>query len=301
MQHVKKAQMKISVAICTYNGEKYLTEQLDSILTQSTPVNEIIVCDDGSTDETINVLENYKTNYPQLFNIYVNSKKLGTVKNFEKALSLTTGDFIFLSDQDDIWLPQKVKEMVTYMLEQPKALLYFSDGFLIDSNGAKIEGSLFSKWKFTEELQKCWLDNYEAVKMLINNVNKVTGATVCMRKQLLNIALPIHTPCGYWHDVWLAMHAAKNRGLFYTTADLILYRIHKDQQVGISKSRNIELLNAKECNKKNIRYNKYLKENYSAFYKFYDKKPLNFFERILLKINRGRKILYWTLNKYKFK
>jgi glycosyltransferase involved in cell wall biosynthesis len=100
--------VNISVAICTYNGEKFLKQQLDSILLQTVCVNEIIICDDISTDSTIEILEAYQNKYPSLIKIFRNEKTLMTVKNFEKAITLTTGDIIFLADQDDIWCLNKV-------------------------------------------------------------------------------------------------------------------------------------------------------------------------------------------------
>jgi glycosyltransferase involved in cell wall biosynthesis len=95
--------MKVSIALCTYNGEQYICNQLNSILNQSFPVNEIIVCDDASTDATIQILEDYKARFPGVITIYKNSINKGTIRNFENAITLTRGEIIFLSDQDDIW------------------------------------------------------------------------------------------------------------------------------------------------------------------------------------------------------
>ena len=91
--------MKTSVALCTFNGEKFLQEQLSSILSQSVSVNEIVVCDDGSTDQTFEILKNYQGKFPKLFRIYRNQKNLGYVLNFEKAMSLCTGEIIFLCEK----------------------------------------------------------------------------------------------------------------------------------------------------------------------------------------------------------
>ena len=101
--------MKTSVALCTYNGEKYIKYQLDSILNQTVPIDEIIICDDGSTDSTISILNSYREQYPSIFKIHTNENNLRSVKNFEKAISLCSNEFIFLSDQDDIWADHKVK------------------------------------------------------------------------------------------------------------------------------------------------------------------------------------------------
>ena len=273
----------ISVALCTYNGGRYLNQQLDSILSQSVTVSEIVVCDDGSTDESVNILKTYQSLYPQLFKVYFNSQRLGTVKNFEKALSLVKGEIIFLADQDDIWLPQKVERMVAFMIAYPNALLYFTNGFLINSLGDIIDSTLFTQWNFSSPIQELWLDNKEAVKMLINNVNKVTGATLCIRSNLLDIAMPIDTPCGYWHDVWLAMHAAKYDGLFFTNECLIKYRVHEAQQVGL-KDGNSELLKASICKEKKRKFESYLKKNFSGYYKFYRRKSSSRALQIFLKV-----------------
>src|SRR5687768_2514416 len=103
--------MVISVALCTYNGAKFIAEQLESICKQTTPPNEIVICDDGSTDDTIACIDRVKKNHPAIdWKIKRNTANLGYVKNFEQAVLLTTGDIVFLSDQDDVWLPEKVQK-----------------------------------------------------------------------------------------------------------------------------------------------------------------------------------------------
>ena len=126
--------MKLSVALCTYNGELFLKQQLDSILQQELPVDEIVICDDGSTDNTINIIESYKQKYQYpRFICKQNIKNKGVRKNFEYAISLCSGDIIFLSDQDDIWLNQKTKDIVNFFNENPKVNLVFTDAILIDN------------------------------------------------------------------------------------------------------------------------------------------------------------------------
>jgi glycosyltransferase involved in cell wall biosynthesis len=95
--------MKLSVAMCTYNGAQYIEKQLLSILNQELPINEIVICDDGSNDDTLEKVENIAANYQDVaWKILQNAPQLGVTKNFEKAITLCTGDIIFLSDQDDI-------------------------------------------------------------------------------------------------------------------------------------------------------------------------------------------------------
>lgn len=230
--------MNISVAICTYNGEKFLKQQLDSILLQTVCVNEIIICDDISTDSTIEILEAYQNKYPSLIKIFRNEKTLMTVKNFEKAITLTTGDIIFLADQDDIWCLNKVEIMQRFFYENETCKLLFSDAKLIDEKGGDLDAKLWDKWGFTEEIQDKWKNNKNAFKDLIANCNKVTGATVCFHNSLKSFILPIEVPEGYWHDAWLGLHASAQQGLMFTSQSLISYRIHVNQQVGIKRSEN---------------------------------------------------------------
>ena len=124
--------MNISVALCTFNGEKYIEKQLDSILNQSIKVNEIIVCDDHSVDTTISILDKYSLNYPELFKLHKNENNLRSNKNFEKAISLCTGDYIFLSDQDDLWREDKVEKTLNVFSKNPTAEGVFSNATLIN-------------------------------------------------------------------------------------------------------------------------------------------------------------------------
>lgn len=228
--------IKTSVALCTFNGDRYLSQQLDSIINQSVKVDEIIICDDSSSDNTINILKQYAKNFPNLISIHINETTLKTVKNFEKAISLTKGDLIFLSDQDDIWVENKVETIVDYFKNINEFKLLFTNGDLIDEEGEKLNTTLWDEWGFTSEKRKLWLQNDNAFKDLILNKNKITGATVCFNKSIKNKAIPITTPTGYWHDSWLGLHAAAGNGLFFLEKNLILYRIHDKQQVGISSN-----------------------------------------------------------------
>ncbi|RBP26597.1 glycosyltransferase involved in cell wall biosynthesis [Oceanihabitans sediminis] len=227
--------MIISVALCTYNGEKYIKEQLDSIINQTYQVDEIIVCDDSSTDKTLQILKEYAFQYPNLISVFDNKTNLRTIKNFEKAISLTNGDLIFLADQDDIWKTSKVEIIVDYYKNTKNFKLVFTNGDLIDDKGNLINSTLWDEWGFSKERRKLWLDNDEAYKDLVLNKNKITGATVCINKSIKSNAIPIFTPDGYWHDAWLGLHAAAQGGLYFIEQSLILYRIHESQQIGISK------------------------------------------------------------------
>lgn len=234
--------MFISVAFCTYNGEKFLRKQLDSILVQSQSVNEIIICDDLSSDSTIEILKEYKDNFPQVIKLFSNSNSLGTIKNFEKAISLTKGDLLFLADQDDIWHKDKVEIMVNFFKENNNCKLLFTDGDLIDENGDSLNTTLWEKWNFSTDMQNKWTNNKNAFKDLVVNNNKITGATICFHKSLKDVILPIEVPYGYWHDAWLGIHASAVDGLMFIEKSLIDYRIHLGQQVGVSSSIKSEII-----------------------------------------------------------
>ena len=123
--------MKISVCLATYNGEKYIKEQLDSILPQLSANDEIIISDDNSTDDTINIIRSLND---ERIKIYVNKTK-GIVKNFENALNNASGDIIFLSDQDDVWKNDKVKKILSAFSSDNSLTLVFSNAEIIDENG----------------------------------------------------------------------------------------------------------------------------------------------------------------------
>ena len=125
-------KLTISTAIATYNGAEFLPRQLDSILEQSRRVDEIVVCDDNSTDGTLKILQSYQQKFPELFKIFRNEKNLGCSGNFEKALSLCSGDIIFIADQDDVWRKDKVEKMVQ-PFENRQILGVYSDSLITDN------------------------------------------------------------------------------------------------------------------------------------------------------------------------
>lgn len=225
---------KISVALCTYNGDQFLEEQLNSIFTQTHPVDELIICDDGSIDGTLKILEYYKKKYPEVISLYSNKEKLFTIKNFEKAISLTSGDYIFLSDQDDIWSVDKVEQTLSFFRSNTFCHLMFTNAHLINENSEILENSLWEAWSFDEACKQRWQDQKFQIIDLIQNKNKVTGATVAFRKNLKQHILPLNLPKNVWHDCYMALTAAGHNGLGFLDEKLVKYRIHSSQQVGVN-------------------------------------------------------------------
>ena len=232
--------MKISVAIATYNGEKYLEKQLDSILKQDTIiVDEIVVCDDISNDKTIEILDKHSHLYPNVFKVYLNENNLGSTKNFEKAISLCTGDFVFLADQDDIWKNDKIKKTLDVFENNKTAEGVFSNADIIDDNDKLIHTKTIwdSVFFFEKELPQP-IDFFDLIS---KNGNVVTGATLCIKKSVKDFIFPF--PEGMLHDQWIASYLALKNALYYSNENLISYRLHNNQQVGM---KNINKIKKKE-------------------------------------------------------
>lgn len=220
---------KNSVALCTYNGEKYIREQIDSILEQSLKVDEIVVCDDGSTDKTLSILAEFENKFPDIFKIHINEKNLRSVKNFEKTISLCTGEIIFLSDQDDVWENDKVKIFSDFFEDNQNVDVVCSNGFIIDENS--LQQNLYTVWdvpRFLSENKK--EINYFKIFATIGNF--ATGASMAIRKSFINQVLPFPTVQGLHHDEWIALVSSEKKKFAFINEKLFSYRIHSEQQVG---------------------------------------------------------------------
>jgi glycosyltransferase involved in cell wall biosynthesis len=229
--------MKISVAFIVYNGANYLRTQLDSILAQTHKVDEIIVCDDASTENTKEILEEYKNEHPNLFFIHYNNKNLGPTKNIEKAIQACTGDIILLTDQDDYWESNKVDKVVKWFEQNPTMNGVFTNGFLMNSKGEL--DNKYALWDAMSFPYKA-IKNDEDLKLYINTVeNSVTGATLAIRNNLAFLKKPFPLIKHLVHDRWLAMNLAENNSLGILNENLIRYRIHSAQAIG-GMTENIE-------------------------------------------------------------
>lgn len=207
---------KVSVALASYNGEKYLREQLDSILTQSYPIYELIIVDDCSCDSTSQILHHYAAQYPQI-HLEFNPHNLGVVKTFERALQLCRGELIALADQDDYWSNDKIAKLVNALGD---SLLIHSDILVVDEALQPLQEGQFTHKRLTRGLYVDYL-----------LFNDVTGCTLLMKRELLDLVLPI--PDGvYMHDHYLALIAAFYKRISYLDAPLVKYRQHSSNVVG---------------------------------------------------------------------
>lgn len=227
--------MELSVALCTYNGSRFIEKQLYSIINQNTPVNEIIICDDKSTDNTINIVKGIALQHNFInWTIIENEKQLGVRKNFEKAISLCTGDIIFLADQDDIWLPHKTESIVNYLKNNPQVNLVFTDAILIDENDKiKTKYTLFDATGINS-LKEVW---DAGLKFEIENVEqRLLGCTFGIRKEFAISCIPFNQKVSNYHDGQLAMSAVIQDCIGMLPKQLIKYRLHSNNTVGLKNN-----------------------------------------------------------------
>ena len=232
-----RANLRISVALCTHNGASFVVEQVASILGQSRPVDEIVLSDDASVDETVALVRSTVTGHnasaasPVELLVLRNPVALGVVGNFEQAVTAATGDLIALSDQDDIWHPDKVSALVDAFSADAPVALAFTDARLVDASGAPLPHSLFAVLGMTRR-EKRQLRDGRAFDALLGR-NLVTGATAMFSRELLEVATPFAPD--WVHDEWLAALAAATGGVRMLDAQLIDYRQHGANQIGASR------------------------------------------------------------------
>jgi len=209
----------ISIAMATYNGERYLKEQLDSIFSQTWKNIELIICDDGSSDHTVEILTSYQEKYP--LKLFSNEKNLGYCRNFEKAISLCSGEFIALADQDDIWEPTKLE---TLLLEIGSHDAICSDASLINEKGSILANSFFtySKTKIPATFHESCIENF------------VTGCTTMITAEFARHILPF-PPQIVHHDFWIGVVAMRKNGIIVCQKSLVQYRQHGNNQLGAQK------------------------------------------------------------------
>jgi glycosyltransferase involved in cell wall biosynthesis len=223
--------MRISIAMCTYNGARFVSEQLQSIATQTRVPDELIVCDDGSRDDTISIIERFAASVPFPVRIFANEQNLGSTGNFEKAISLCSGELIALCDQDDIWMENKLEYLEPCFADSSIGGV-FSDASLVDEDSQPSDGTLWRVFGFTPRLRDQWRTQSALPVLMKQDI--VTGATLMFRAELRSSILPISRE--WIHDGWIAWMIAMTSQLDFLDAPLIRYRVHRSQQAGIPDS-----------------------------------------------------------------
>lgn len=208
---MKNKSMSVSVVMATYNGERYLREQIDSVVAELQPGDELIVVDDASRDGTSGLLDSVI--WPNL-RIVKNPSNIGVLRTFERGLMLARGDVVFLCDQDDIWLPGKRAAFINAFSADARTLVVVSDAQLIDANGAMLAPSFMAtKGGFQGDI--------------LNTVirNRYLGCAMALRRVVFTPALPIprFVPM---HDMWLGAVACVAGRVHYIASPLLQYRRH---------------------------------------------------------------------------
>ncbi len=224
-----KSREKIAILLATYNGEKYLAEQLDSLLNQSFQNWCLYVHDDGSKDKTVSILQEYAARYPDKI-ILIDAPSTGGAKNnFLFLLNVVDAPYFMFCDQDDIWLPEKIEKTYRWMkaVEQDKPALVFTDLRVVDQDGKVIAPRM-------SEYQKLNMKKSRAEDFLAENV--VTGCTVMINRQLADLARRATDPSKIiMHDWWMAIVAARFGVISCLDEPLILYRQHGINNIGAKK------------------------------------------------------------------
>lgn len=223
----------LSIAMATYNGEKFLQQQIDSILNQSYHDFELIICDDMSNDDTVQIIQSYMINYSNI-KLYENINRLGSVKNFEKVISLCHTKYIALSDQDDVWDKNKLKILIKKMKQIERTnenipIMIHSDLKMINEKNQTIEKSYFKFRKYT-------LTNNKNLSHILGPCG-VMGNTILMNKSLKEYILPFPDDV-IVHDYWIALINEIYGKRITINQPLVNYRIH-----GVNLSNSIHSLN----------------------------------------------------------
>jgi len=214
-------QVRIAIALATYNGAAFLRPMLDSLTAQTLPPWKVVVVDDGSQDSTLDILNCYQERLP--LEIHARALNAGHRATFNEALQLCRdADLVALADQDDIWLPEKLETLAGALGE---ADLVHSDARTIHADGSPRDAS----WHATMRLPAT-----QRTESYLVGLNNVTGCTALFRASLLAHALPI--PAGVpVHDWWIALQASLGRGIVFVNCPLVLYRLHGGNAVGEGK------------------------------------------------------------------
>lgn len=233
------SQLSISVALCTYNGSRYLEAQLKSIASQLHLPDELVVCDDGSRDDTVSLLTAFALQAPFKVCVVSNEERLGPSKNFEKAIQLCSGDIIALADQDDIWKPNKLGRLVLALEEHPSAVFAFSDADMGNHEGSLLGYSFWDAVGLRKVIAQ--FSGSGQLSILLRH-NLIPGAAMAFRRNFRDIVVPV--PAGWMHDYWIVLLGSTLASGVPVSESLFMYRRHAEQTLGWRKKTFLEVCKA---------------------------------------------------------
>ncbi|MDR0847294.1 MAG: glycosyltransferase family 2 protein [Lactobacillales bacterium] len=208
--------MKTAVIVAVHNGSAYLHDQLESILAQTVALDEIIVSDDASTDDSVAIANSFGVR------VVRNETALGVVGNVEAALRECDADVIFLADQDDVWVKNKVEKMLAVFEERPEVNLVVSDLAIVNGDLVETDSSFFAVRHA----------KFGALNTVLKN--SYVGAAMALRRPLLDVALPF--PAGLpMHDQWLGLMSEKQHSAYVLREPLVLWRRHDSNETDVKK------------------------------------------------------------------
>lgn len=220
---------QIDILLATYNGEKYLKEQLDSILNQTYSNFRLLISDDCSKDNTRKILKQYEEKDDRI-KVFYQEKNLGYVKNFEFLLTKVENEIYALSDQDDVWLPEKIQKTYEKM-KDTEADLVFTDLEVVNEKLETIYPSFNDFMLLTRKIK-----NYKDSYIMQYLYNCITGCTLMSKKKFLDKIIPIPTDSKYViHDTWIGLVVSIYGKIEYLDEKTIKYRQHGNNQVGTDK------------------------------------------------------------------
>jgi len=224
--------MKIDILMATYNGEKYIKDQLDSILNQSYKDFRLLISDDGSKDSTVQILNEYSSKDDRI-KIFIQKENLGVIKNFEFLIKQVESEYFMFSDQDDIWNEQKIEKSLG-KIEETNSDLVYCDLEVVDENLQTLSESYWKLKGFEHKVKR--YNNFES--LYLNNY--ITGSTMLVKKEMLNKILPLIQESKYiLHDYWIALVVSKLGKMTYLNERLVRYRQHKNNEVGSRKKSDV--------------------------------------------------------------
>jgi len=216
----------------TYNGARYLDEQLESIARQSRPPDELVVSDDASSDETVRIVERYARRFSFPVRIAVNAVNIGGMANYGNALSLCRGDIVVPVGQDDIQYPDKLSRIEAAFQARPGIGLCFSDAELIGENSEPLGETLWQRIRFSPREQRSAARG-DLMAVLVRH-NVVSGPASAFRSEYRDLILPI--PADWWEDYWGAIIISSLTSAAMIPRCLVKYRLHRDQQLGLPEN-----------------------------------------------------------------
>lgn len=223
--------MRLSIALCAYNGAAFFQEQLNSIAEQTLAPYELIICDDGSTDETRAIASRFATSAPFPVKLQFNAANIGVVRNFQQAIELCSGDIIVLSDQDDVWRRDKLEVLARKLESYPDCGLVYSDAQLVDEKLHPLKKSLWNTFHVTRRVRADLLRGKGYAHLVKDS--SLTGCTMAFRAKWRPLLFPVPEGVFLIHDGWIALVISSVSPVAACKEKLVYYRQHPGQHCGV--------------------------------------------------------------------